>query len=165
MIARRSWSKRWLKLRQTSASCPPLLSETWISAARKATVPLPCPSLRFPLLGTLKTSFLRRRLWPQTSPHIPRGLKMAIPPTRKLGRRRRRSSVTETLSKLARTLPLPPVLTCLAPRLILSAKTLPWLPATTATRRVTMRTTVLSPGRMRQKTSNSLGDLYVGDWR
>lgn len=126
MTAERSWSKKRLKLRQKSASCPCLLSETWISAAREATVPLPCLNLRLLLLRTFETSLLRRRLRPQTSPYIPRGPKTAIPPTRKLERRRRQSSVIETLSKLARTLLPPPVSTCLAPptRLIPGAKTL-----------------------------------------
>ena len=127
MIAGSSWSKRRSKLRQRSASCPPFLSKTWISAPREAIIPLSCSSPRLLLLGTFETNLFRRKLYSQTSPHIPRSPETATPPTRRLERRRKRSSVAEMLSKLARTLPPPPVLTRLAPptRPIPGAKTFP----------------------------------------
>ena len=68
MIAGRSWLKKQLKLRQRSAFNLPFLSGTWICAARGATVLLLCQSLRLSLLGTLKTSFFWRKLYPQISP-------------------------------------------------------------------------------------------------
>ena len=164
MIAGRSWSKKRSKGRQRSALCPFILFGTWISAAREVIISLPYPSLRLPLPGTFETSLLRRMLWPQISLHIFCGLKMVIPPTRKLGKRSRKNSIAETLSKLAKTLPPPPVSTYLALRLIFGAKTLSWLLATTAIKKVTMRTTIPSPRKMLQKTRSSFGDLHVGNW-
>ena len=67
----------------------------------------------------------RRKFKLRTSPHtshtdtprihIPRGLRMARLPIKRLGRRRRGSSVVEMLSKVERTLPPLPVSTRLAP--------------------------------------------------
>lgn len=127
MIAGKSWLKRQLKLRQRSAFYPLFLSGTWISAAHEATVPLLCPSPKLSLLGTLETSLFQRRIYPQISPHILYGPKTATLLTRKLGKKRRRSSIAEMLSKLARTLPPPLMSTrwALSTRLIPGIKTLP----------------------------------------
>ena len=108
------------KKRSIVSNLPPS-SEKWISVAHEVIVQLilPWPCSRPQLLETLETislrrlrpkpcrfgvlgmSFLKR---PNTSPytpriHIPRGPRMARPPIRRLGRRRRESSVVERLSK------------------------------------------------------------------
>lgn len=109
MIAGRSWSKKRQKQRQKLASCSFFMSETWISATYKTTIPLPYRSLRFFLLRTLKTSFSQRNLCFKISSHIPCGPKTAILLTKSLKKRRKKSSVIEMLSKLVKILSLLPV--------------------------------------------------------
>ena len=82
--------------------------------------------------------------------HIPRGPRMARPPIRRLGKRRRESCVVEMLSK----------------RTCLRCKDPSQITATTVKRRVTMRQSVPSQRRteMPQKTSDSLDNLRFNDW-
>ena len=94
--------KKAIKAKPKSASCPLFLSETWISAARKATIPLFWPSLRLFLLRILKMSPLKK-LKTQNS-HISCVQKIARLPTQKIGRTKRRNIVA---SKLGKTLGLP----------------------------------------------------------
>ena len=71
------------------------------------------------------------------------------------------------LSKLAKIPPQPLVLRRPVPppaELLSIAKILPWLPITTATKRDIMLPSASSPRKMVQKTSDSLGNLRIGDW-
>ena len=99
---------------------------------------------------------------PNSSSHIPRSPKMARPPTRKLGRKRRGDNISST-SGPGKTPDLPPPPVSMSPTPLTSlpaepARILVRLPVSTAIRRDTTRGIVPNPGRA-QKPSNSLGDL------
>ena len=157
IIPERSWSKKRLKLRQKSASCPPCLSELWINAIREATVPLIWPSLRLSLLGTFKMS-PPKKLKTRNS-HTSHVQKIARLPNRNLGRRKRRNT---TASKLKKTLGLPQSLVLIWLKLMEGpAKTRARSAATIAPKRDIIQGIVWNSGRMHQKTSNGLGNLHV----
>ena len=127
---------------------------------------LPWPSPRPHLLGILETSPLPLPNRLSTSLHtpriqIPRVPRMARPPTRKLGRRRRDNSAWNT-SGLKTTLVLPQTPMSMPPTLPVRLANITCFNYD----KVTTRQSFPSQGRTEthQKTSDSLDDLHFDDW-
>ena len=136
----------------------------WISTVYMGTnqFTLSWPSHRPPPLKTLATTPSKnlRRLWHQ-SYLTPRLLEAVIPSTRRLGERRKSINVwINSRTRVEKTLapPLPWTLTAGL------RKTCPKSRASTVTKKGTTRGTALSPERICQKTSISLGDFRSNDW-
>lgn len=153
-------------LRQRPAFNPPLIFRTWTSIVRIVITLFIIlqPSLKLFLLKTLRMSDPKKRSIKIWNVHILYALKMA----RLLIRKKRRSSIVETLSRQAGKLSQQLKLTYLIQLvgLIFVVKTALRLPITITTRKDTIWTNSSSLKRKMpyQKTSNSLSNFRVNDW-
>ena len=159
----------WLKKQLIASNLLPS-SEIWVSVAHKIIVPLilPWSSFRPYQPGILGIS-PPKRLSTSTHTsrtHISRVSRMARPPTRKLGRRKR-DNIAWNTSGLKTTLVLPQSPMSMPPTLpVRLARTWVISLVSTVTRRVTIQQSVPSQRRTEtfQNISDSLDNIHFDDW-